>query len=68
MYNKKVSKNGTPYERGSADAHSNRPMQPHYYRGAFRSNREKITEDQMTDEEITDYIRGHEKEKNRKIW
>lgn len=50
-------RHGGPYDRGSADAYYRRPFKPHYYKGDTGSS-ELVTENDMTDEEILEYIAG----------
>ena len=60
-------KHGSPSDRGSADAWYGRRPEPHWWpQGTYHG--EKITEDQMTEEQIRDYWSAYENEDGRKDW
>lgn len=43
-------RHGSPYDRGSADAHYRRPFRPHYYTGAtYATQRIDITDENSRD-------------------
>jgi hypothetical protein len=50
-------RHGGPYDRGSADAYYRRPFNPHYYKGDTGTS-ELVTEDDMTSEEMLEYVAG----------
>lgn len=61
------SRNGSPYDRGSADAYYSRAFDPHYFVGnTYMSDR--ISKSDMTPEQIAEYREGYEQEGSRKDW
>ena len=58
-------RHGGPYDRGSADYYYWREAKPHYYLGATGSS-EKVEEENMTDEQVKEYLLGYENETDRK--
>lgn len=55
---------GSPYDRGCADAHYDRPKNPHKYpNGTY--NHPHIGEKDLTTEEIEAYHYGYDNEKSR---
>jgi len=58
-YNGKVydARHGGPFDRGAADSYYGRAPNPHYFVGATYST-DKVTRDQMTQEEIKAYHAG----------
>lgn len=60
-------RHGGPYDRGSADKYYGRPYKPHYWSGASYTST-LITQDKMTDEEITEYKKGWDEEDDKKDW
>lgn len=62
-----LPEHGSPQDRGSADRYYMRPFSPHYWpEGTGAGTR--ITEDQMTVEEIALYKKGFDEETDRKDW
>lgn len=59
------SRHGGAYDRGSSDAYYGRSPVPHYYVGNSFSS-ERISEEDMTQEEISAYYSGYEEEEDRK--
>jgi hypothetical protein len=58
---------GSPADRGSADAYYSRQPNPHYYpNGTY--NDPKITKENMTEKEISEYMTAYESETDRKQW
>lgn len=64
LYDKEVKeadeeykRHGGPYDRGSADSYYRRRRDPHYYVGGTEMS-PKITEEQMTPEQIAAYNKG----------
>ena len=52
-------RHGSCFDRGSADSYYNRPRSPHYYVGdTYKS--EKVTVENMTEEEIANYHAGYD--------
>ena len=59
--------NGSPQDRGSADAYYGRRYDPHWYPdGTYKGKR--ITKEEMTEEEIDAYNYGFDNEWDRKDW
>ena len=59
----------SPYKRGGADAYYGRPPRPHYEICTEENHLgEKITEENMTQEQIEEYLRGYDDEPDRKDW
>lgn len=58
-------RHGGPYDRGRADAYYGRGIWPHFFEGATGLS-EPITRDQMTDEQVEDYLAGFNEETDRK--
>ncbi len=52
-------RHGGPYDRGAADSYYGRGCVPHYFLGDTHST-PKVTEDQMTKEEIEAYLAGYD--------
>ena len=52
-------RHGGPHDRGSADAWYERPFNPHYFVGDTYTS-DKISRDQMTEQEIKEYAAGYE--------
>lgn len=51
-------RHGGPWDRGGADSYYQRGFRPHYFvEDTYRSDR--VTEEQMTDEEIEAYAAGY---------
>jgi hypothetical protein len=59
----------SPYSRGGADAYYGRPPRPHY-EICTKENPlgKKITEENMTKEQISEYLKGFAEEPDRKDW
>jgi hypothetical protein len=53
------TRNGGPFDRGSADSYYHRGISPHYYVEGT-STSPKIEMEKMTKEEIADYMAGFE--------
>lgn len=52
-------RHGGPYDRGSADSYYRRAFKPHYFvKDTYTST--KVTQEQMTIEEIEAYTAGYE--------
>ena len=51
-------RHGGPWDRGSADAHYERPFQPHYFVGDTY-NSDKVEVEDMTTEQLKDYMIGY---------
>jgi hypothetical protein len=52
-------RHGSCFDSGSADSYYNRPRSPHYYVGdTYKS--EKVTAENMTEEEIANYNAGYD--------
>ena len=65
--NNELPKHGSPMDRGSADAYYGRPYEPHWYpEGTGHGKR--ITEAEMTPDEIEAYRYGYMNEEDRKDW
>ena len=61
---------GSPYDRGAADSYYRRGIKPHYFNGSTYSS-EKVEKDDMTKEEILEYMQGYndnESDGNHKLW
>jgi len=56
-------RHGSCFDRGSADSYYNRPRRPHYYTGDTYTS-EKITAENMTEEEIANYNAGYDWNEN----
>jgi len=56
-------RHGSCFDRGSADSYYNRPRRPHYYKGATYTS-EKVTAENMTEEEIANYNAGYDWNEN----
>ena len=59
MGNKYNSRHGGPFDRGTADSWYNRAKTPHYYVGDTAMS-EKVEINDMTKEEIIEYLAGYE--------
>ena len=57
---------GSPADRGSADAYYGRQARPHYNQVQENGSMKRIEREDMTDEQIQDYLRAYEKEEDRK--
>ena len=55
---------GSPYDRGAADAYYHRPPDPHYYKLGRASQR--VEKKDMSDEQRAEYLLGHYEEHDRK--
>jgi len=55
----KDTRHGGPFDRGSADSYYGRTYEPHYFIGGTHTS-PKITEEQMTKDEIMAYAAGYE--------
>jgi len=56
---------GSPYNRGSADAHYSMPFKPHYFKGLNKGGtffNVEVPEEEMTREEIEAYTAGYRSE------
>jgi hypothetical protein len=53
------TRHGGPFDRGSADSYYQRSISPHYYVGDT-SFSERISTEQMTDEQIAEYMAGYD--------
>lgn len=54
-----IIRHGGPFDRGSADSYYGRGLDPHYFvDGTYMSDR--ISKEQMTQEEINQYYAGYE--------
>ena len=60
---KEIKRHGGPYDRGSADAHYDRPAVPHYFVGDTYMT-PKVKEEDMTAEQINLYMEGYESYSN----
>jgi hypothetical protein len=60
-------KHGGPYDRGSADAYYGRKFEPHYYPSGTGFGK-RVTQEEMTEEEIREYAQGYREEPDRKSW
>lgn len=63
-------RHGGPYDRGNADSYYHRPRVPHYFKGHTYQS-EKVTEQDMTAEEIAAYNQGYDDNElfgDKKIW
>ena len=58
-------RHGGPYDTGSAYYYYWREAKPHYYRGATGST-ERVEEEKMTDEQVSEYLLGYATETDRK--
>ena len=58
-------RHGGPYDRGSADAYYWRPRNPHYFIGGSYTS-ELVTEENMTPEEVQEYLLGYDSCQDRK--
>ena len=52
-------RHGGPFDRGAADSYYRRAMAPHYYVGATAQS-ERITTEQMTNDQLAEYLAGYE--------
>lgn len=52
-------RHGGPFDRGSADSYYQRPIEPHYYKGATH-NSDYVSKEDMTKAELMDYLMGYE--------
>ena len=59
---------GSPADRGSADAYYGRRPEPHYNQVQENGSMKRIEREDMTDEQIQDYLRAYENEDDRKDW
>lgn len=59
---KNTYRNGSPYDRGSADAYYGREFRPHYFAGKTYQSTE-ITEHNMYPDQIQEYRMGWEDQK-----
>tara|TARA_E500000305_G_C3891092_1_gene174229 strand:+ start:111 stop:344 length:234 start_codon:yes stop_codon:yes gene_type:complete len=59
---------GSPADRGSADAYYGRRPAPHYDQVQENGSMKRIEREEMTDEQIQDYLRAYENEDDRKDW
>jgi hypothetical protein len=60
-------KNGSPADRGSADKYYGRPAIPHWWpNGTYKG--ERVSADDMTEEEIKLYQEAYENEDDQKDW
>ena len=55
---------GSPYDRGAADAYYHRPPDPHYYKLGRASQR--VEKKDMSNEQRSEYLLGHYEEHDRK--
>lgn len=63
----KLPKHGSPRDRGAADAYYGRDINPHYWpEGTCRGQR--ISQADMTDEQVDEYMKGYNGETARKDW
>jgi hypothetical protein len=60
-------RHGGPYDRGSADAYYGRQMKPHYFAGKTYMSIQYFRQD-MTDEQIEEYLVGYTSTEDRKDW
>ena len=68
MRNQKYDeRHGGPYDRGGADSYYGRPRNPHYYKGATGMS-ERVTQSNMTPDEIEAYNAGYERNTDFKDW
>ena len=58
---------GCPRDRGSADAYYQRPFDPHWYPNGTGKGI-KITQVDMTSEEVAEYTEAYNNETDRKDW
>ena len=59
--------NGSPRDRGSADRYYGRLFEPHYYpSGTYKGYR--VTKNEMSPEQVSEYTLGWEEETARKDW
>tara|TARA_R100000664_G_scaffold34229_2_gene55379 strand:- start:4661 stop:4861 length:201 start_codon:yes stop_codon:yes gene_type:complete len=64
---KKEREHGSPRDRGSADRYYGRLFEPHYYpNGTYKGRR--VTENDMSPEQVSEYTLGWEEETDRKDW
>jgi hypothetical protein len=63
-----LPRHGSPEDRGSADYYYGRPMNPHYMERQADGNYIRIGREDMTDEQVQDYLRAYENEDDRKDW
>ena len=52
------TRHGSPYDRGSADSHYGRPLNPHYFSGGTYLS-EEFREKEMTADQIQAYRAGY---------
>ena len=57
---------GSPADRGSADAYYGRRPAPHHDQVQENGSMKRIEREEMTDEQIQDYLRAYENEDDRK--
>ena len=64
------TRHGGPFDRGSADSYYRRGIEPHYFVFGTATS-DKIEKDNMTEEQIADYMAGYywnEQFGDRKDW
>jgi len=59
---------GSPADRGSADRYYGRQARPHYNQVQENGSMKRIEREDMTDEQIQDYLHAYEEEEDRKDW
>lgn len=52
-------RHGGPFDRGSADSHYGRGINPHYYTGATHQST-RLEEVDMSEKEVQDYLAGYQ--------
>ena len=62
-----IPEHGSPQDRGSADKYYGRPYDPHWYPGGTYNGR-RITQINMTADEIAEYKYGYDNETDEKDW
>lgn len=59
---------GSPEDRGSADAYYGRQSRPHYNRLQSDGSMVRVEREEMTEEQIQDYLIAYGREDARKDW
>ena len=63
----RFTRHGGAYDRGAADKYYGRGFDPHYYKGASFDS-ERVSSDDMTEDELEAYRAGFDEETSTKDW
>lgn len=61
------ARHGSPADRGAADKYYGRPRFPHYFVGGTYQS-EEVTEENMTPDQIREYMDAYETTTDQKDW